>query len=55
MDDIAELDNGERMKNRYKVSEIDPLGYGNPEAKISYKNSLENLENGHEVVEAVSR
>lgn len=30
--------------NTYRVTEMDPMGYGNPEAKISYRRSVENGE-----------
>lgn len=46
-----EFHNGERMTNNYKVTEIDSLGYGNPEAKISYKKKIDSGEFQPEVIE----
>ena len=48
---MNELRNGERVGTVYKVTEINPLGYGNPEAKISYKKKIESGEFRSEIVD----
>ena len=41
---MNELRNGGRVATVYKITEIDSLGYGNPEAKISHQKKIDSGE-----------